>query len=475
MKRNLIRISALFAWISALLLASGCGEDFEYEKDYSVYDGVNLKIHMTDENNVLNLNLINSTYRVRVDVMPNHVRINAQEYLYTIEDETIATVDETGLISMKSDGETKLTVKLAVRPQITASCTLHVKPVVANRLNVPEQVSVKEGSTLNLAEKIFVTPASAAAPLEYHIADQTIATISDDGIITALKGGSTTITVSTTDGSNLSETIELAVEGKKYITEILLPEEEFSGVVLLVGEEINIGEQTRILPEDAEDPSIRFSVASGQDVISVSEDGVVQCLQAGEAVIRAEALDGSQVQSEMTITVYNGTYSWADRTGWTVTTSLVENGLNYIPDGGTNGKPELILDGSSSTFLSIRKPEYYDYHDLDSPNKEIYFVVDTGEPTSFNMIRYEHRHLNNLLSADKIEVSGSNDGSQFTVIKSDIAVPFKAGSQTVYAYEVRLPSSSWRYIKVKATAWTPYTGSTGSCVQIAEFNVGMLQ
>lgn len=474
MKEKCTYIFVVMSVAFCLFFATGCDNDFKYSKDYSVYDGVTLRIKMADENNVLNLNLVNGTYRVGVSVTPGNVRINSQEYLYEVEDETIATVSEDGLLDMKKEGQTKLVVKLAVRSEIQASCVINVKPVLVNKLNVPETITMKQGDTKDLAAEISITPSVANCVLEYRMEDETIATVNDKGVISALKGGNTTLTVSTTDGSHLSETIDLAVEAKKYVAEILLPAEPLGARMLLVGDELNMGGLTKIWPEDAENPLLKFSLKSGEGVVSVTEEGLVSCLKAGKAVVQAEAQDGSGVRSELEITVYAGIYAWASPTGWKVvkTSALYDNGLNYLPDGKT-GKPDDVLDENSNTFLSIRKPEYFTTPD--NPNKEIYFVVDAGTETTFNMVRYEHRHLNALLAANKIEISGSNDGETFTLIKKDIETPFETGGAKKYVHEALVPSSTYRYIKVKVTDWAKYTGLGGSAVQMAEFNVGTVE
>lgn len=461
MKETFIYIFIIISMMFGSFFTTGCSEDFKYSKDYSVYDGVTLGINMADDNGILNLNLVNNTYMVRVNVTPRNVRINSQEFLYEIEDETVATIDENGLLTMKKEGETKLTVKLAVRPEIATSCTLDIRPVVVNKLHVPEQIVVKQGKTKDITEEISVMPSIANYVLNYHVEDESVATISEEGMITAVKEGNTIITVSTTDGSNISETINLTVEGKKYITEIQLPENEINNSIFKVGDNFDIGANTKILPEDAEEPTVVYSVKTGADIVSITPEGVLSCNKVGSAVILAEAQDGSEVTKEMTVNVYNGNIVWGDsRSTWSVEAP-------WITDGST-GKSDHILDGKNNTFLSIRKPEY-----PNAPNKEIYFIVDTKAKTKFNMIYYEHRHQTHYLAANKIEISGSDDGSTFTLIRGEIETPFNVNEENKYIHEIKIRDSEYRYIKVKVTDWVPFTGGiTGTAISIAEFNTG---
>ena len=65
--------------------------------------------------------------------------------------------------------------------------------------------------------KFAATPAPADATnptLQWTSADETIATVADDGTITGVTIGSTTVTVATTDGSEIAMTIAVnVVEG----------------------------------------------------------------------------------------------------------------------------------------------------------------------------------------------------------------------------------------------------------------------
>ena len=55
-------------------------------------------------------------------------------------------------------------------------------------------------------------PEGAQAPLKWESSDETVATVTEDGLVTAVSAGTATITVSTTDGTGVSATCQVTVE-----------------------------------------------------------------------------------------------------------------------------------------------------------------------------------------------------------------------------------------------------------------------
>lgn len=65
-------------------------------------------------------------------------------------------------------------------------------------------INLVVGGTINILPKLLISPINAVnKTLDFDNIDEAIAIISESGLITALAIGSTNITISTTDGSNL--------------------------------------------------------------------------------------------------------------------------------------------------------------------------------------------------------------------------------------------------------------------------------
>ncbi|MCH5168984.1 MAG: Ig domain-containing protein, partial [Prevotellaceae bacterium] len=115
-----------------------------------------------------------------------------------------------------------------------------------------------------------------------------------DGKVTAVSQGKATITVRSTDGSDISATCEVTVV--RLVSGILLSESE---VNLIEGESLRI--TATVLPENATDTSLRWY--SLDEVIATVDDGLIYAMAPGETTIVAEATDGSGVRAECHVVV----------------------------------------------------------------------------------------------------------------------------------------------------------------------------
>ena len=141
---------------------------------------------------------------------------------------------------------------------------------------------------------------------------------------------------------------------------------------------------------------------------------------------------------------------------------------------GSTGKPEHLFDNSSTTFLSLVKPgKSYSGCTAGGKDEPIYFVVDMQTQQTFNYFTWSHRSNNssNYLRVWGISMFGSNDGQNFTEIKSNIAIPYESNADEIL---IDIPESTYRYVKVQYTNWSDLNGVTGgSTMQVAEFGRGL--
>lgn len=156
-----------------------------------------------------------------------------------------------------------------------------------------------------------------------------------------------------------------------------------------------------------------------------------------------------------------------DRDNWTVTASIP-----YVPDGST-GKPEDILDGSGSTFLSLRKPgKGTENPDANNP-KPMYFIVDMQSNQSFDYFTLQHRTNNTAvgLRVKEVSIYGSSDGQSFTLIKNGIKVETANNSIGNGKQKFDLDKiCTYRYVKVLYDDWDKVNSTS---IQVSEFNLGV--
>jgi uncharacterized protein YjdB len=109
---------------------------------------------------------------------------------WTSDAPEIATV-ENGQITALKEGKTQIVVR--AESGVTASCTVYVTPVVTG-ISLPAALTVYVGGSTKLTPK-FTPQGAASTALVWSSADESIAKVDQDGVVTGVDGGRTVITV----------------------------------------------------------------------------------------------------------------------------------------------------------------------------------------------------------------------------------------------------------------------------------------
>ena len=158
-------------------------------------------------------------------------------------------------------------------------------PVEEIYLNT-EEATLKKGNTLTLKTKVLPTDASNRK-LIWSSSDNTVASVSSSGKVTARGEGIAIITAEAADGSGASAECEITVPGDQ----ILVKKIEITG-----SETLAVGDTSVIFvfvePENATNPDVVVS-SSNPSVAKVEENNIITALKKGTAIITARAMDGS--------------------------------------------------------------------------------------------------------------------------------------------------------------------------------------
>lgn len=122
-----------------------------------------------------------------------------------------------------------------------------------------------------------------------------VATVDSNGKVTAISSGSATITCTANDGSGKKATCTVTVTVP--VINITLNKRTLS---LQTGEQVSLS--ATVAPNNATDKSVTWS-SSYPSVATVSSDGTVTAVAAGNAVITCMANDGSGVKATCEVTV----------------------------------------------------------------------------------------------------------------------------------------------------------------------------
>ena len=318
MKTMKAKMAALILAVVMALGLAGCGVDISniglpsdlvLEKDESQL----LEIQYGTENDVSTAEVAKAVEKLTLT--------------WTSSDESVVTVDDTGMVTAVGAGEADVTV---TAEKLNLSSTTHVKVVI-----LPEGLSAPESMTLELngentkALGAVMTPEDATeVKLAYASSDESIATVDEDGMVTAVGVGECTITTTiVADVPATAETSEAAVDsemlvvpdGYTAVTKVMVTKRmesitfDNSEGVLNVGHTHTI--KATVAPADASDQALNWT-SSDPNVATVDSNGKVTAKAEGSATITASNA-GGDVSASYDLTVKKVTCSYCGQTGHT--------------------------------------------------------------------------------------------------------------------------------------------------------------
>ena len=202
---------------------------------------------------------------------------------WTSSDESVATVDATGMVVAVSAGEADITASVT-DSEMSAVCKVTVK-VAAKDITVPDNLDVKLNDGNETTVEATVSPADATdVKVSYASTDEAVATVDKDGRVHVLQPGECDIV------TTLTQEGKKVVEKKTHIKAFY----EVEGITLDKTEGILTAGNTvtlnaTVLPEEIADETIVTWTSSDEKVATVDENGKVTAIAAGEATITANA------------------------------------------------------------------------------------------------------------------------------------------------------------------------------------------
>ena len=218
------------------------------------------------------------------------------EVEWSSSDESVATVDETGSVTVVAAGEATITATVK-DTELSAACTVMVK-VTVNELTVPDVLEIKLNDTDSGVLNAVYTPDDATnVSVRYVSDDEAIATVDEAGKVTAHTPGECDITSTLLqDGAEIAVKTTL-VNAFYAVESITLDKTEG---ILNVGNTVTI--TATVAPEEATNPAVTWS-SSDESVATVDETGKVTAVAVGNATITATSEDESSVSADYELTV----------------------------------------------------------------------------------------------------------------------------------------------------------------------------
>ena len=235
-----------------------------------------------------------SDFQLVATVLPELT--TCKDVVWSSSDMWVASVDGNGLVRAYSVGEAIITASTTDGSNLSASCKVTVLTSLAESITLDyTEVSLRATETATLVATVLPETTSNKG-VEWSSSDESVATVSKKGIVTAISVGEAIITATTVDGTDLSATCKvmvvptLAESVVLNLNEVSLEATETATLVATV------------LPELTTDKSVEWS-SSNESVAAIDANGLVTAITVGEAIITATTADGSNLSASCKVTV----------------------------------------------------------------------------------------------------------------------------------------------------------------------------
>ena len=244
---------------------------------------------------------VGETQQLSTEVLPGSA--SDKSVVYSSSDEAVCTVNSTGLVTAVGNGSSTVTVTSNDGGFTDSSVVNVTTPVGDVSLDFHDRELVV-GDTVQLTVTIN-PPTASNKGYDFSSSDDTVCTVTETGLVTAVGVGSSVITVTTHSGG-LVDTCEMAVSAPVIHVESveLTPNntEAAPGDIVLL--------DSVVLPSDADNTNVSITITSGDELATISQDGTSAILTIntdavdGIVTVTAETEDGGLTDSvDITITV----------------------------------------------------------------------------------------------------------------------------------------------------------------------------
>jgi uncharacterized protein YjdB len=272
-----------------------------------------------------------------------------------------ASISSTGLVTAIDNGTAvaKATANdgSGVNGTLTISISNQVIPV--NSINVSGGTAITtNGGTLQLNATVLPSNATNPAVTWSISSGAEKASISPTGLVTALDNGTAVARATANDGSGVYGSLTISITSQTIpVTNITI-----SGGTTITTNGGTLQLNAVIIPANATNKAVSWSISSGTDKASISSTGLVTAHANGTAVAMATANDGSEVFGTLIVTISNQTIPLTPVTGIIVTgaegatTITTDNGTLQLsaavtPDNATNKAVTWSISGESDKAL----------------------------------------------------------------------------------------------------------------------------
>lgn len=295
------KILAKSAGSATITVSSAENEQLSDSITVTVYEVLAKEIEIT---NIPEEICVGYSHRLEVDFTPSNT--TDKSIIWESSDPTVLQVSKNGSLTAVSEGTVTITATVSADPSLSFCIEISVLPkpeipvIPAEAIEITAASSVGYiGSDLKLSAKLY--PADATGKAVWYSSDETVATVSQKGVVTCHKAGEVVITARC--GENIESSINITVKevlSKNIHLELDGLSDSSEGYSIKQGE---VGKVIATLDENATIQSITFS-SSDESVAKIWQDGVIEAVSGGSATITVStSYEGEVTEESFLLTV----------------------------------------------------------------------------------------------------------------------------------------------------------------------------
>lgn len=216
---------------------------------------------------------------------------------WTSSNNKIATVDENGYVTAKGKGIARITATTTDGSNLSATCTVTVKQMVTMIVNT---MNINRGSkNVNRKLPVMVGNNATNKTLNYRSGNSKVVSVNAKGQITAKKKGTATVSVKTTDGTNI--VVYYRVTVKQLVTSVKLNKKAISLKAKGKAKQKTYTLKATVT-KGANNKKVKWTT-SNKKVAVVNSKGKVTAKKKGTCYISVTSTDGSRKSAKCKVTV----------------------------------------------------------------------------------------------------------------------------------------------------------------------------
>ncbi len=217
-----------------------------------------------------------------------------------------ASISSSGLLKGTKVGTVTVTAKAkdssGIKDSKVITVTGEAVAVTAITVSGSNNAStVVNGKTLQMNATVLPVNANDTSVTWSVASVSGTATISSSGLLKGTKAGTVTVTAKAKDGSGIKDSEVITVTAEAVAVTAITVSGSNNASTVVNGKTLQMN--ATVLPKNANDPSVTWSVASGTGTATISSSGLLKGTKTGTVTVTAKAKDGSGINGSKVITV----------------------------------------------------------------------------------------------------------------------------------------------------------------------------